>query len=76
MSGNTEEKKKRVIPKIIYKKCEICKCKKKEEDMMASDWCNDCFRKQSQNKNVPNSFAMRHGTHPSKKVTEHVRRKH
>ena len=73
MSGNDGEKKKRVIPKIIWKKCDICKCRKKEEDMMAGAWCTDCFRKQTQNKN---SFAMRHATHrsASKNGTECARR--
>ena len=71
MPGNNGEKKQRVIPKIIWKKCDICKCRKKEEDMAGGEWCNDCFRKQSQSKN---SFVMKNLKHPSKFGTERAKR--
>ena len=48
MSEINGEKKKRVVTKIVLKKCHFCKCKKKEEDMMIGETCVDCFRKQGQ----------------------------
>ena len=64
MSEINGEKKKRIVPKIVWRKCGFCKCRKKEEDMMIGDNCVDCFRKQGKSFDT---FAARSQTSKSKK---------
>ena len=47
----SSEKESQGRTKIVYQKCQVCGCRKKENDMVSPDCCTECARKKGTNPN-------------------------